>query len=75
VRPLTILQVCDFGLSQVKEHGKMLKDEDLAKGTPLWFAHNFYVNDTPGWLRKLWSSKNLMRRQMSILSALFYGSS
>lgn len=30
--------MCDFGLSQVKEHGKMLKDDDLAKGTPLWMA-------------------------------------
>jgi serine/threonine protein kinase len=32
------VKVCDFGLSQVKEQGKMLKDDDLAKGTPLWMA-------------------------------------
>jgi len=32
------VKVCDFGLSQVKEHGTMLKDEDLARGTPLWMA-------------------------------------
>eukprot|EP01126_Amoeba_proteus_P021429 TRINITY_DN2176_c0_g2_i6.p1 TRINITY_DN2176_c0_g2~~TRINITY_DN2176_c0_g2_i6.p1 ORF type:complete len:495 (-),score=91.27 TRINITY_DN2176_c0_g2_i6:146-1630(-) len=32
------VKVCDFGLSQVKEHGQMLKDDDLAKGTPLWMA-------------------------------------
>ena len=30
--------VCDFGLSQVKEQDKMLKDDDLAKGTRLWMA-------------------------------------
>jgi hypothetical protein len=30
--------VCDFGLSQVKDPDSMLKDEDMAKGTPLWMA-------------------------------------
>lgn len=30
------VKVCDFGLSQVKEHGTMLRDDDLARGTPLW---------------------------------------
>eukprot|EP01128_Nolandella_sp_AFSM9_P010772 TRINITY_DN7496_c0_g1_i1.p1 TRINITY_DN7496_c0_g1~~TRINITY_DN7496_c0_g1_i1.p1 ORF type:complete len:493 (-),score=71.45 TRINITY_DN7496_c0_g1_i1:286-1764(-) len=32
------VKVCDFGLSQVKDARAMLRDEDLAKGTPLWMA-------------------------------------
>eukprot|EP01129_Flabellula_baltica_P016605 TRINITY_DN896_c0_g2_i1.p1 TRINITY_DN896_c0_g2~~TRINITY_DN896_c0_g2_i1.p1 ORF type:complete len:462 (+),score=107.21 TRINITY_DN896_c0_g2_i1:181-1566(+) len=30
--------VCDFGLSQTKKLGSMLKDKHRAKGTPLWMA-------------------------------------
>lgn len=32
------VKVCDFGLSQIKQHGEVLKDLDSAKGTPLWMA-------------------------------------
>lgn len=32
------VKVCDFGLSQVKNHGERLKDKEFAKGTPLWMA-------------------------------------
>ena len=39
------VKVCDFGLSQVKEHGTMLKDEDLARGTPLWMAPEVMEQD------------------------------
>jgi len=32
------VKVCDFGLSQIKQHGESLKDTETAKGTPLWMA-------------------------------------
>jgi serine/threonine protein kinase len=32
------VKVCDFGLSQIKQVGKNLRDRDTAKGTPLWMA-------------------------------------
>jgi len=32
------VKVCDFGLSQIKQQGKNLKDRESAKGTPLWMA-------------------------------------
>eukprot|EP01090_Pellita_catalonica_P004230 TRINITY_DN14069_c0_g1_i1.p1 TRINITY_DN14069_c0_g1~~TRINITY_DN14069_c0_g1_i1.p1 ORF type:complete len:474 (-),score=88.31 TRINITY_DN14069_c0_g1_i1:27-1448(-) len=32
------VKVCDFGLSVVKERGKVLRDKDSIPGTPLWMA-------------------------------------
>lgn len=32
------VKVCDFGLSQIRNQGERLRDNDFAKGTPLWMA-------------------------------------
>lgn len=33
-----VVKVCDFGLSQIRNQGEILKDRENAKGTPLWMA-------------------------------------
>lgn len=33
-----VVKVCDFGLTQIRNQGEILKDRDFAKGTPLWMA-------------------------------------